>query len=111
MVSVCPAGIVLNAQSLTIHYYTLRRKLKRLTQINKNSCGPANTATSSVNAHAQTGFNHVLLGTAVVYITDANGQMQMASMTNFVTAELAQSLQLKREKKIHIIFGIGKIGT
>jgi len=71
--------------------------------------------TTSVNAHVSTTTEHVLLSTALVSAANINGSMipcrvllDSGSQTNFITAELAQTLKLKKIKIEHLINGIGE---
>ncbi|CAI6355748.1 unnamed protein product [Macrosiphum euphorbiae] len=60
------------------------------------------SSTSSINAHASTSTEHVLLSTAKVSAANMNGNMipcrallDSGLQTNFITEELAQTLKLK----------------
>ncbi|XP_050547463.1 uncharacterized protein LOC126909113 [Daktulosphaira vitifoliae] len=74
------------------------------------------TATTiSTTAHVSNTLDQVLLATALVQVSNSIGQtsvarvlLDSASMNNFITVELANSLRLKRQKINHIVCGIGQ---
>ncbi|XP_008179733.1 uncharacterized protein LOC103308325 [Acyrthosiphon pisum] len=77
------------------------------------------SSTSSINAHAATSTEQVLLTTAIVLAANVNGNMipcrallDSGSQTNFITEELAQTLKLKKAQSIFFdILCEGKIRT
>lgn len=73
-------------------------------------------ASTSISAHVFTSGEQVLLATVVVLAVGPNAKtvacralLDSGSQRNFITEEMVQALNLKKDKARHVVTGIGEI--